>query len=296
MVFSRLYKIIFKEKINDITAELHNNDPEWFDNHYDELKIWCKKFNRGIDDEYFYIIIQSILLKEPSIPMLDILLKHNFDFSRSKLCNITFIKLKEKNARISNHIMKLDIFKWVIDNKIINENDRNNLCNTLLREADQLSFDKFKYAFEAGFPCTTEYGILISDINIAEQIYQYANNARNINFRYTIGFTIIDKPLSFLKDYIEWIKKYGIEDKILNVLYLEIGKFFGIPGLELLKSNGYIKPKYLEFKGIDNNIKSWLISNGFREIIHENIHVIYHTPEMTITISDNISVITENII
>jgi hypothetical protein len=40
-MFTNLYNTIFRERINDLSAEHHNNDSEWFDLHYDELKAWC---------------------------------------------------------------------------------------------------------------------------------------------------------------------------------------------------------------------------------------------------------------
>jgi hypothetical protein len=173
--------------------------------------------------------------------MLYVLLMHNFDFTKTKLCNIIAITSK------LNNIISLDIFKWIIINNLINPFDNySELYQLLLREVDQVSFDKFKYAFETDFPISIEYHIIISNINVVEQLYQYANNSRNIDFKYTIGLksSFNNRTLDFLRDYIEWIKLYEIEDNLISSLWNGIAKKFGIVGLQLIKENRYLRPKY----------------------------------------------------
>jgi hypothetical protein len=283
-MFKKFYKSIFAEKINDISLERHKNDPEWLDIHYDELK--------SFNEENFSNLIKFTLLRDPNILMLNILLKHNFDFTKTNFCNIMVITRKTS--------ITLDIFKWIIDNKIIKKDDKGyfDLCKYLLMGADQISFDKFKYAFEEGFPFSNYGYIAVSNINVAEQIYQYTNNSRDINLRYTIdsSLNLNDKSLDFLKDYIEWLKLHAIEDIFISSLWRIVAKSFGISGLEILKDNGYLIPTiYADLKGISNDVKDYLIFNGFENRNIEN-NVIYHVKPIIDSISDTNSVAKEMII
>lgn len=285
-MFTRLYKSIFREKIDDISAKLHINDPEWFDINWDELVIW---FNNNNDFQNF---IEFYLLNEPNVLILNVLLKHDFDFKTTNFYHKIRLNGKEEN-------ISLEVFKWIIDNKIIKKDDNNfsDFCKGLLREADQLSFDKFKYAFEEGFPVSTEYSITISNINIAEQIWQYANNSRNIKFRYNIPLLVRKLTLEFLREYIEWLKLHGTEDKVLGSLWEQVARKFGINGLQLFKENGYLLPRPHNFKDFTPEIKNYLLSNGFWEVNElSDGEIVYHTQPIINQINDVNSVATEKII
>ena len=168
------------------------------------------------------------------------------------------------------------------------------MCNKLLYEADLLSFNKFVYAFEAGFPCSANCIIFVSNIEVAEKIWQYFNNSRNINFGYTIG---VITNLQFLKDYINWIKSHGINDDWgLETSWMFVAKFIGISGLEILLSNGYLKSKIFTSTEMDSNVKNWLISHGFTERTISFENLIYNTAPIIDNVSDSISVTTEKII
>uniref|UniRef100_A0A6C0AEJ5 Uncharacterized protein n=1 Tax=viral metagenome TaxID=1070528 RepID=A0A6C0AEJ5_9ZZZZ len=255
-MFSDLYKSMFKERINEFTALDHLHDPEWFDINWDTLVIYF------IKEKDFRSFIKYNLLRNPEVKMLDVLFKHKFSFLDTRLVNLW---TKDIN---------LEVFKWIIDNKIFLEEDLKNkqICNRLLNQGNQISFDKFKYAFESGFPFFVEYSITISDIEVAEQIWQYLNS-RNIQAKYTLGLNIRD--LTFLKNYIEWIKSHGIEEFSLFLMVDSVAKNIGVSGLELLLENGYIrKGQLFELKKFSQEVVNWLLCHDFQEFYQE---VVYHT-------------------
>jgi len=278
-MFSNLYKSIFKERINEFTALNHLHDPEWFDTNWDKL---LASFYNNTDFRNF---IECNLLMNPEIEMLNVLIKHEFSFLGTILVSDYRISMK-----YSTYFINLEVFKLIIDNKRIFKDE--DLCKILLTEADQMSFEKFKYAFEAGFPFSIECPITITDIKVAEQIWQYLNNSRNIEVKYTIGNNIFN--ITFLKDYIEWIKLHKIEDSLLFFISISVAKTLGIPGLRLLLQNGYIK-KALSFdsKNYSQEVVDWLLLHGFQEI-HYNRKKIYHTKEIMDLVEDEVN--TEKII
>ncbi len=136
------------------------------------------------------------------------------------------------------------------------------MCDRLLHNANLVSFEKFKYAFEAGFPFTNNLLIHVSNIEAAEQIWHYTNNSGKVNFRYTIGNTLY---LEFLSDYIKWIKIHEIKDIKLYSIWIAVAILLGIPGLEILLTNGYLIPQSfasIEME-IDSNVKNWLFEHEF---------------------------------
>uniref|UniRef100_A0A6C0ADP9 Uncharacterized protein n=1 Tax=viral metagenome TaxID=1070528 RepID=A0A6C0ADP9_9ZZZZ len=122
--------------------------------------------------------------------MLDILLKHNFSF----LGTFDLDFLIEK--------CDIEIFKWIIDNKIIDKKNKiyRALCKKLLNRSEQTCFEKFKYAFEACFPLSTVDQIKINDINIVYQIREYLDS-KNIQHTSIIVFDNFENfHLQFLRE------------------------------------------------------------------------------------------------
>lgn len=285
-MLASIFKTIFGERINDVSAVRHCNDPEWYDIHWGKLVTY---FSDNVDFRNF---IDQNLLNVPNVDMLNVLLKHNFDFA-----NTIFIK------KIKSHVMQerisLEVFQWIVDNQIIKKDDDScsKFCNHLLREADQISFDKFKYAFEAGFPFSIEYPIVLRNINVAEQIWQYANNSRDINVRYTIGVLTREITYDFLREYLEWLKLHGTGDIILKHSWKEVSAKFGIRGLELLRENGYLVPSGFFPEGISAEVKNYLLANGFSDIedLYQEV-LVYHTKPMVNKVNDSNSVRTVKII
>ncbi len=77
-IYNKFYYKIFKEKINVTSAEEHHNDSEWIDNNWDKLVEYFKK---GVSIyRNFNHFIKIYLLISPDIKMLDILLKHDYNF------------------------------------------------------------------------------------------------------------------------------------------------------------------------------------------------------------------------
>lgn len=218
--------------------------------------------------------------------MLNILLNHGFNF------DVKF----GNNFCCKRSALSFEIFKWVIDNNIITDEQlkMSLICDDLLREANELSFHKFKYAFENGFSFKITTFFCISNINVAEEIWQYLNNSRNIDVKYTIGYSLSDKDFNFLKDYIQWINLHGIRDLELYLLSDKIALKFGVQGLELLKLNGYMNPYFpFSFEKLNTQVKDWLMRNGFVEKIITQEKFIYHTQPIINSVSDTSSVKTE---
>jgi len=168
----------------------------------------------------------------------------------------------------------LEIFKWFVDNKIIHKDDENSpeLCVKFLQNGDLISFEKFKYIFELGFPCSLKFPIKISDIQVAEKILDYANE-KKIPFEYTINFSKQILTIDFLKDYIDWTKKHSIKDKYFPSLYYLC--FLGTPGLDILLENGYISPNQISFETFTEEVKQWLLEHGFTEFGKEKEVLLY---------------------
>lgn len=277
-MLSYLRNTIFREKINEDSAKQHLNDPEWFDTHWDEL---VESFGNLINFNAFIACRYTMMRNELSIEMLEVFLRHGLSF-------------KDTNLSKEYLWMTFDFnkFKWFIDHQIIENNNNNNmLCNKLLSKGDRVSFEKFKYAFEAGFPFDIQIPIIVKDVFLADEIWEYANNSRQLEFQYTLPSHYID-PLK-LTQYIEWIRRRNIDDSLelfgLNIFKLDI------PALEVLWRYGYIIPS--DFSGnIKPEVKNWLIAHGFTErIIPErplNTMVYYNTPIQD-NIPDNISVATD---
>ncbi len=288
-MFGNIYNKFFKEKINDVSAKRHCEDPQWFDDNWNEL---VEYFNTHttiyISFDYF---VQKYLLQTPDIEMLNVLLKHNYNLD--SFCERIRI---QRNRIFSYGVLSYEVFKWLINNNLVRSDDIKyfDICNKLLYDADLTAFNKFVYAFEFGFPCSDKLIVYVSNVEVAEKIWQYANNSRNINFKYTIG-TKID--LQFLKDYIEWIKLHGINDDMgLTSIMPTVARFIGIAGLEVLLLNGYLKPTFLNSTGMNLDVKNWLFSHGFNEFPTQVENLIYNTNPIINNIPDNISVATEKII
>lgn len=282
-MFKNLYNIFFKESVNADSMKKHSNDPIWVDNNWDKL----------VDIDDFDFIIKTYFLQMPNIEMLNILLKHNYNFN--DFCKR--ILLRRYGGGYGGGL-SYEIFKWLINNNLVKSDNREyfDMCNNLLYNMDLIAFEKFIYAFEAGFPCSNNCIVKVSNVEVAEKFWQYMNNSRNINFRYTIG-NITD--LKFLKDYIDWIKLHGINDNFgLETSLMAVARFIGIPGLEILLSNGYLKSRLFTSKDINFDIKNWLIEHGFTEMSSTMSidNLIYNTTPIVNNVSDNISVATEKII
>uniref|UniRef100_A0A6C0ADR3 Uncharacterized protein n=1 Tax=viral metagenome TaxID=1070528 RepID=A0A6C0ADR3_9ZZZZ len=123
---------------------IFNNNHEWLD------KNWDKIYNFFDNDKNFKDFIECNFLKTPNLLILDVLFKHNFSFLQTKLIECNFLSLKDIN---------FEVFKWIIDNKIILKDDikYKDLSRNILFQGNDISFEKFKYAFNSGFPLSVDY-------------------------------------------------------------------------------------------------------------------------------------------
>lgn len=222
---------------------------KWLKENYNNVKNY---FNNEL---YFKNFIYDNLLKNPEIEILDVLYDNNFNFSGTNF-------FEDICCRRKSH--QFEIFKWVIDNKLIKEKYLKNIsiCNSLLREADNLSFMKFVYAFENGFNFELEE-IIVFDIYIIEEIYQYMSN-NGYNLKYTIGRSLTCKDVIFLRSYLNWLEFHNMKDSNVIMLTEEIGVKFGIEGLEIIKEKGFLIPRKINMNKMKNETKNWLIENEFR--------------------------------
>lgn len=279
MVFSRIFKRFFGERIDEISAEKHRNDPAWFDTHWDEL---VESFDDEDDFKYF-IRRQFTVLSLPTVEMLEVFHKHNLNIHSLDLVSRFYLTG-----------LSIDLFKWLIDHEIIKKENNLDLCNYLLNVGDKISFEKFKYAFEVGFPFDIKQKIFVKDISVADEIWEYANNSRGLDFKYSLNLQR-RKP-DFLLDYIEWVHRRNIDEDSIPLFNYRLPEM-NIPILETLLRYGYLQRRHFDGKNVSPEVRNWLIAHGFTEYFEPEYerNLVYHSPPVPDIIPDNISVMTEKI-
>lgn len=234
MAFSCIFKRFSREKINDISAEKHRDDPIWFDTHWDKLVSWFRTEN----EFHQFIRSEFIFIREPSIEMLGVFQKHKLNFKAIGFNNIDILKQ-----------LSFDVFKWLVDNKIVRRRDNSTLCNEFLNVGDQVSFEKFKCLFEAGFPFDLKMKLSFKDINSNDEC---TNNVQGLEFKYSIDLE--EKSVAFLIEYLSLIQRRNMSSQqVYNSENI----------LETLINCKSIKTHYINNKNISPNVKRWLKSHGF---------------------------------
>lgn len=234
---------LFTEKINEVSASRYMNNPEWFDVHWDELKNSFEK------EKDFYAFIK-LTLQNPSIRMLEVCKNHNYPFERM----VFNICLNRYN---------IEVFRWIVDNKIISEKEVSDLYKMILDYFDNDSFQRFEYLFQSGYGFDPESSkVSFSTAEDAEKFWEYGKR-HNIKFRFKVYFG------TNLRQYLQWMRSHEIEDS--NLTWMHVEHKYGLGGLKLLDEFGYFKPSRFAMGSYSREIEDFLISKGCEplQVIHD---------------------------
>lgn len=236
----RYHLKIYKE------LSLKNINHEWFDENWDRLK---EEFNC---EWTFRRFIFSEIIPKADKNLINVMIENKFIFKETQAFD------EPLNTYLIDDNLSLEIFTILVNNIVVDDK----LMDELLSAPTHLSFEKFKYMFESGFPAKNYYYVYICDVEMAGVIWEYFENIDKIKIEFSISSGLI-KNFELFKNYVEWSSSHGIN---FDRFALEnIARKIGIPGLELLKKKNI--PVKIEFRpiGISEDVKKWLIENGSKE-------------------------------
>jgi len=252
-MFTIIYNTLFAEKINNISCERHIDDPLWINTNWDKLMIY---FDNNMT-EFDKIVSRYLLINTiNTVALLTVL--HNRGYNIKK--HVKKYKYSNNSAEVNN---------WLIDNKLMPID----ICDIILSQSSTCTniddnFTKFKYAFEHEYTLDLQPSIIVTNIMVADNYWQYLVNDRNIDVKFYCDISTIE----FLREYMDWTSLRGINDIMLPHKWQIAALKFGMAGINLYIEKGCMPlPGIYPFNKIDltrfnPSVNVWARAWGYDQI------------------------------